>query len=150
MIRYSRTHAGFSLIELMIVVVIVGILATIAYPSYLDQVRKSRRTEARALLLKVSGMQQRFFTENNTYALSMSKLGFAGSPRLNADGSVSSEHDWYRVTTEANNAADPANPTFTVTAEPQRDQIEDDCASLTINQLGEKTSANTIAPANCW
>ena len=63
----ERKSAGFTLIELMIVVAIVGILAAVAYPSYIDSVRKGKRAEARAALTSLLQQQERYFTQNNTY-----------------------------------------------------------------------------------
>jgi type IV pilus assembly protein PilE len=62
-----RSSAGFSLIELMIAVAIVGILAAIAYPSYVSQIEKGRRTECRGGLLKTMQQQERYFTQFNQY-----------------------------------------------------------------------------------
>ena len=62
-----RGMRGFTLIELMITVAIVGILASIAYPSYIESVRKGRRAEARAALTELMQQQERFMTQNNTY-----------------------------------------------------------------------------------
>ena len=58
---------GFTLMELMIVVAIIGILAGIAYPTYQDSVRKSRRADAEAVLLELAQWMERFYTENNRY-----------------------------------------------------------------------------------
>ena len=58
---------GFTLVELMIAVAIVGILASIAYPSYQDSVRKSRRADAKGALLGFANAMERHFTENNSY-----------------------------------------------------------------------------------
>jgi type IV pilus assembly protein PilE len=58
---------GFSLIELMIVVVIVAILGSIAYPSYLNQVTQFRRADAQAVLMEAAQFMERFYTENNRY-----------------------------------------------------------------------------------
>lgn len=63
-----RRLAGFTLIELMIVVAVVGILAAVAYPAYTDQIRKGNRAEARAALMNLMQQQERFMTQRNTYA----------------------------------------------------------------------------------
>ncbi len=60
-------NSGFSLIELMIAVAIVGILSAIAYPSYVSYIEKGRRSECRAGLLKTMQQQERYFTQRNTY-----------------------------------------------------------------------------------
>ncbi len=65
--RLRVHHAGFTLIELMIVVAIIGILATIAYPSYQDSVKKSRRADAKSALMGFVNAMERYYTENNTY-----------------------------------------------------------------------------------
>ncbi len=67
-VRIPSRDAGFSLIELMVVVAIVAILAAIAYPNYTDTVRRSNRSDARATLLQIAQSLERYFTENNTYA----------------------------------------------------------------------------------
>ena len=70
---------AFTLIELMIVVAIIGILASIAYPNYQDSVKKSRRADAKAALLGLANAMERYYTENNTY------LGAAGTAATPAD-----------------------------------------------------------------
>ena len=65
--RQVNKHSGFSLIELMIVVAVVGILASVAYPAYTDSVRKGKRAEARAAVLNFLQQQERYQTQMNTY-----------------------------------------------------------------------------------
>ena len=62
-----RVSAGFTLLELMIVLAIIAILAAIAYPSYQESVRRGRRAEARAALAELIQQQERYMTQNNTY-----------------------------------------------------------------------------------
>lgn len=82
-----RTVSGFTLIEVMIVVAIVGILSAIAYPSYQQHVRSSRRADAQAALLELAQFMERRFTENNGYDLAppgldvLDTLPFTQSPR---------------------------------------------------------------------
>ncbi len=64
----QRRATGFTLIELMITVAVVGILAAIAYPAYTNQIAKGRRAECRAGLMQALQQQERYFTQFNTYA----------------------------------------------------------------------------------
>lgn len=63
----SVTPAGFTLIELMVVLAVIGILGSIVYPSYLEYVRKAKRSEARAALMQLMQQQERFYSQRNTY-----------------------------------------------------------------------------------
>lgn len=67
---------GITLLELMICVVIVGILAAIAYPNYRQYSDRAKRNEAKAALLQIASMQERFYLQNNTYTADMQPLGF--------------------------------------------------------------------------
>lgn len=60
-------ESGFTLIELMIVVAIIGIIAAIAYPSYMDQVQSTRRADAQGALVTFANAMERFYTQNNSY-----------------------------------------------------------------------------------
>lgn len=63
----SKYHHGFTLIELMIVVAIIAILGAVAYPSYMDSIRKGKRAEGRTALIETLQQQERYMTQNNTY-----------------------------------------------------------------------------------
>ena len=86
-----KQHTGFTLIEILITVAIVGILAAIAIPAYQDSVTKGRRAEAMALALDLASRQERFFLQNNTYTTSIT-----GAAGLNADDK--SEKGYYNAT----------------------------------------------------
>ena len=66
MVKRKKSH-GFTLIELMITVAVIGILGAIAFPSYMESVRKSRRAEGRTAMMEVLQQQERYMTQNNTY-----------------------------------------------------------------------------------
>jgi type IV pilus assembly protein PilE len=126
---------GFTLIELMIVVAVVAILAAIAYPSYQDQVRKSRRAQAKADLVEMTQILERYRTVNSTYVpASGSVPGLsAQSPR---DGVAQ-----YAVAI-SNQAAN----TFTLTATPSATtgQNKDKCGALSIDQANVKKAAGVV------
>ena len=128
-----RHVRGFTLIELMIAVAVVAILAAIAFPSYQDSVRKSRRGQAKADLIELTQLLERYHTVNNSYAGWTPP--YAKSPR---DGD-----EQYGI-----DAGTPAANTFTLTATPSATtgQDKDRCGTLTIDQAGTKThSAGTDA-----
>jgi len=127
-------HRGFTLIELMIAVAVVGILAAVAYPSYIDQVRKSRRAEAQALLMHISARQQQMLLDTRSYAATTDALN------VTVPSSVQ------RSYTVALTVGTAAVPTFTATATPvaASAQAADSCGALSINQTGTKV------PSNCW
>lgn len=132
---------GFTLIEVMIAIAIVGILAAIAYPSYIEQVRKTRRTEGKSMLLEVAAKQERFYTENNTYANDLDDdLGYDSDP-------VTTEGGWYQVSVIAASATD-----YTLQAVPQGAQAGDTlCGALTIDSFGVKTEDGTAPDwQDCW
>ena len=126
---------GFTLIELMIVVAVVAVLAAIALPSYQDAIRKGRRGQAKADLVEIAQLYERFRTVNNTY--DAFALPFAQSPRTGTER--------YAITTADDGA------TFTLTATPSGAQADDArCMILTINQAGTKTESGTGSLQDCW
>jgi type IV pilus assembly protein PilE len=119
-----RSH-GFTLMEILIAVAIIGILAAIALPSYQKQIQKSNRAAAQALMLDAANKQQIYLSQARAYAASLSELG------ITPGADITKFYD-FAVTP----AAGPP-PTFTITATPKGNQLDD--GPLVVTSDGTKT-----------
>jgi type IV pilus assembly protein PilE len=127
-----KKQSGFSLVELLITIAILGILVAIAVPNYRAQVIRGARTEAVDEILKVAQFQQQTFTRTNQFAV----------PAVNP---YTTQNGRYQITTQVNNAGQ----SYTITAAPQGGQANDPCGSLILDEVGRKTTTAGDA-ANCW
>jgi len=132
---------GFTLIELMIVVAVVGVIAALAYPSYVDSVRKGRRSDAQSALMEVAQKEEAYYARNATYTDDMRLLGYTGQHWNDVKGGSSKVYYQVRV-----NAAD-ANR-YVLVADPKAgtDQVNDTVVRFRLNSSGKrdyKTSDNT-------
>lgn len=136
-----RKIAGFTLIELMIVVTIIGILAAVAVPAYQDYIRRGKRAEARSELLKAEGWLERFFTENNTYT---------NNAANNANTTFTARFPVIPNTGPVNyNVGLVVTPTaFTITATPTGSMAGDVCGTYSKTNVGTLTSTGNN-PALC-
>jgi type IV pilus assembly protein PilE len=139
---------GVTLLELMAVVVIIGILAAIAVPSYRGYLLRAQRTDATAALLRLAAAQEKFYLQNNRYA-SNDERDDAPPAGL---GIPATEHGYYQLTTAS---VDPTlDFTATATSTAGGAQAKDTaCGTFTINQVGTrgaKTSADAENTAVCW
>ncbi|MEM7612454.1 MAG: type IV pilin protein [Pseudomonadota bacterium] len=139
---------GFTLVELMTVVLIVGILFTLVVPSYRESVRKAHRSDGQAVMLELSQFMERFYTENGRYDQDRAGTAIttviAGSALLRAPKEGGATN--YNLA-----LSNLAQQTFTITATPTGSQTGDKCGNLTLTQAGVKgvTSA-TVAVDKCW
>lgn len=138
----SKAGSGFTLIELMIVVAVIGILAALAIPAYQQSLRNGGRAEAQSLLLQVAANQERFYSDNNSYSANANPLV---APAV---ATITSEKGLYQVAVAACGGGTIAN-CFIATATPQGNQIADSCTTLTITNTGLKGASGDTA-ANCW
>ena len=159
--KNKNAQKGFTLIEVMIVVAILGILSAIALPSYTKYVEKSRRTDAKVELLRIAQLQESFFAQRLSYAKDLKELGLADKKVFSGDGH-------YIVTmlnptpAGCSAVAGAACVSFRLTAEPPSPggvQLSDvACTGLRIDNLGRKEAKGKGAPAygnptkavECW
>ena len=133
-----KSTNGFTLIELMIVVTIVGVLMAIALPSYKDYVLRSHRTDAHSSLIDIAARQERFVAQRNTYTLEISAdTGLTLGRTTSAEG--------YYDLTVAPCAGGTLATCYLITATATGSQVADtECATLNYDSVGAK------GPAACW
>lgn len=138
--RRMRRPQGFTLIELVVVVLIVAILAAIAIPSYRKYVVRSHRVDAQRALTELAARQERFLYSNNQYADSVTALG----------GTSSMAGSYYSVSIAGTSSV---GTTYTMVATATGSQRRDDpqCQTLSLDQAGRQESTGTTAnDPTCW
>lgn len=133
---------GFTLIELMIVVAIVGILAGIAYPSYMDHLRKGNRAQAQAFLMDVAQRQQNYLIVHRQYAPDLERLGFADGDGALLLGSeltkLSTAYEVSSMTMGAVTGSPTSPPSFNVTLTAKPDSMQASDGSLCLSNTGAR------------
>jgi type IV pilus assembly protein PilE len=126
---------GFSLIELLIVVVIVGILAILAVPWYGSHLQKTRRSDGQVALMEAAQIMERHFTTTHSYD------GTSIGPGTGDTIRQRSQEGHYLL---GFTAGQPTDRTFVIQAAPQGGQASDPCGTLALDNTGRKT------PPDCW
>lgn len=139
MLCVSKLQAGFTLIEMMIVVAIIGILAAIAYPSYDEHIRAARRADAQAGLMELAQYMERRYTSQGAYTTDNKDLPFSEAPK---DGSTK-----YYDLSLAKGASVSA---FILQAIPKGVMSGDACGTLTLSNTGLKGQGGGATLAKCW
>lgn len=141
--RVAR-NSGFTLVEAMITATILAMLAMIAYPSFMQSVRKSNRTDAQAALTRASNNLERFFGANGSYTTDAAQLGLTITA-----GAAYSDNGHYVVTVTAGPTGIGSSYVISATAAAGDIQADDTgCTTLTLDSLGRRTP--DPAASRCW
>lgn len=130
---HNKSQRGFTLIELMIVVIIVATLASIALPSYLDHVRRGNRSDAIASLSNLAQQMERCRSSTGTFK------------DCGAASVTKSDEEFYKIKVTVAGSGDGFSATATADKTPQTGDTE--CKTFTLDHLGQRTSASTD---DCW
>lgn len=152
-------HQGYTLIELLIVVAVIGVLASIAIPAYQQSVMRGNRSVAQAGLMDLANRQEQFYLNNKTYTADMANLGYpaglvftsSGSSALALNnnqtpvGSTSGERVYFLLINSASATA------YSLSAVPQLTQANDaECGTLALTNLGARTESGSATATDCW
>lgn len=140
-------NRGFTLVELMAVIVVIGILIAIGFPSYQEHVRKGKRAEGKAALLRAAQLQERFFSDNNQYATQAQlAAAFGAAGAIYSGDNPNSTAGAYTVTV----ALGAGNTSHTLTATPNGGHTDPNCGNLTLTSAGVRGRSGTAPMNTCW
>lgn len=138
-IKKRRLQKGFTLIELMIVISILGIVAALAYPSYAESVRETRRSDGMAELMQLMQQQERFFQNNRSYTIDFTELGYASA-------SVESKNNMYTISAAA--CGGDIARCVQLTATP-KDAMAGD-GTIALDSRGQRSATGNAAASGVW
>ena len=152
-LKRRNAAAGFTMMEIIITLGVIGILSALVYPTYLKNSRSAKRADARALLLEDAQYMERVFTESNSY-MPLNASGVATTPTLptiiapkNTSGTTTN----YDISFAASSVTATG---FTLQAVPKNAMSSDPCKTLTYNNLGQKGTSGTLddgmTTQTCW
>lgn len=139
-----QAQHGFTLIELMITVAIIGILSAVAYPSYTSYIARANRSAVQSFMYKVANKQEQYMLDRRSYATTLAALN------LSLPTEVSGK---YTLEEPINVSMTATPPTYLIRATPLGAQAVNDakCGELTLDSLGVKTKSGTAARvSDCW
>lgn len=137
-----RHTAGFTLIEVLIVLAVVGILASVAYPSYRAQIDESHRAQARAALLDARGQLERYFTQHNAYTAT------AAAAEVKTYAGEEAARTRYTIAIEPGPTG--IESSYVVTATAVAAHPDAHCGVLSITHMGVKAASGPHGTARCW
>ena len=139
---------GFTLIELMTVILVLGILVGVGVPTYRNYVMRAQRAEAKTTLMRVQAQQEKFYMQNNTYTTDVNNPPPAGL------GIPASENVYYDIAIVAGTGGLTIGYTVSAVPAPGSPQLDDDdCALFSVDQSGARYAESKIAvdeTRTCW
>ena len=143
---------GFTLMELMIVVVIVGVLMMVALPAYQDSLQKGRRADGMAALMDAAGRQEKFMLDRSTYTTDMSDLGYVVTEGEDYYISPEGHYKIEAKDCDGGEDAEKLKTCYQLTAEPAAGSVQGKdkkCTSFILNSNGTKSATGSLA-SECW
>lgn len=146
----KQAEQGFTLIELMIAVVVIGILSAVAIPNYRSYVQKAERTAAKGVMLNISQTEERYYTNNGTYVAVAAAPAATTSGFQNYSGSSVATMK-YSISVAAGSIANTSaalTDAYTITGTPVTTDAL--CGILKLDSTGAKAASGTGGVAQCW
>jgi type IV pilus assembly protein PilE len=147
----KNENKGFTFIEMMISVTILGIIAALAYPGLVEYMNRGKRADVRALLMENAQYMERFYTENNSYLVS---IGGAQPVLPNLVSPKNSTGNKVMYQLEFSPASPRTARTYSIDARPVNSMGSDECATYTVNNFGQRTTTGTLGASktldSCW
>ncbi|KGJ88261.1 type IV pilin protein [Thalassotalea sp. ND16A] len=143
----NNSHLGFTLLELMICLVIIGILSSIAYANFQDYVRKVRRSDATTKLMHLAVLEENFYNQNMQYSNDISAVSGLNHKSLLTDD------EFYQLSVIVKTHANDGVDSFILKATARASQSKDTaCFSFSLSNLNEKSALNSqgVSNNNCW
>ncbi|MDJ0860749.1 MAG: type IV pilin protein [Gammaproteobacteria bacterium] len=142
---FTARQRGFTLIEVVLVVGIIGLLTAIVVPMYGDHMTKVRRADGKRLLMDISSRMERYYFDNTSYTTNLQMLGFAQTTN------VPSEDGYYTAAVDGTTAGCPITSCYKVTASPKGAQSDDTyCGNFSLDSKGQKTVSTANPVGRCW
>lgn len=143
--RISAKESGFTLIEALIVVVIIGLLAAMAIPNYTEYITRTKRSEGHALLIESATQQERFYAQNSRYVTNTNDIKLLALRNTKANNTVASDNGYYQLTI----GTTPGDGGYTLTA--SQSFGDGMCGNLTLTALGTKgRTGSEKTVEQCW